>query len=139
MEVNMGTVWAERRPGEIAAATPPDLDGSVEVIMDPHLSPDWVRLPPGTPYGLGGVQARVESSVWLPIGVDPSWSPGDGQGTPWTDTRTRWHLVRPEGWSKPYPMALAEVVGHGWVLLDLGEDRTSAMQEYANELGGHHG
>lgn len=128
----MTTVWAERGPGVPEARTSPDLDGSVEVILDPSLSPDWVRIPDTAPEGLAGRTAKVVRSLWFPLGVNPNWTPDSGE-SPWVETSTRWHIIRPE--SLDHLLGLAEVVGEGWVLVDLGPVRVTIMLEWEESDG----
>lgn len=126
----MGTVWTERRAGERVSATPPDLDGSQEFILDPNLSPDWVRLPEDTPGGLARVECRVVRSVWFPLGLSHHWVE-TGEGDPWISRPTRWHVVAPtRAWDQDHPLAVAEVPGAGFHVVDLGPSRVQVLLEW---------
>lgn len=125
----MSTVWTERKAGSVTSTGVSDDDDGV-VIVDPEFSPDWVKLPEETPGNLGGVIAKVTKSMWFPIGINPEYKPGS-DASPWTDKKTRWHLVDPEsGWDELYPLALAEVPGAGWYVIDLGATRTLMMLDW---------
>ena len=122
----MGTVWTERGPGQSVSCTEPNEDGSVELIIDSSLSPDWLRLPEELGAPLGGVNARVLKSLWFPLG--PNMDVETLKQEPWVYKQTRWHLVRPvDHWESEHPLAVAEVDGVGWVLVDIGPNRADVM------------
>lgn len=123
-----GTIWTERRVNEVASATRPSIsEGEHVVVLDPSLSPDWLQMPnaPGVPHAIRGEQVRVEASVWFPLAPNPAAVPGDPE-TVWLEQRTRWHLLRCSG-----TYCVAEVAGHGWVLLEVGPARMQQLREVA--------
>jgi hypothetical protein len=126
-EKGMATMWSNRYPGQVASVVNEDPDHITGVVVvDPSLSPDWVRIPGEAPEGMRYADARVEKSVWFSQAPVPQ----DDGNVEFIDRRTRWHLVRPDrGWHKEWPLALAEVSGVGWILLDLGEELVNLLME----------
>lgn len=110
----MDTIWTSRRVGEAVSTGE---DG--QVVLDPSLSPDWLQMPPE----LGGAQLRVEGSCWLPLAPNPAADP-EQPATWWLDQRTRWHLLA------GVPLVVAEVAGHGFVVLDPGHARRAILREH---------
>jgi len=129
--MGIDTAWGQRGPGE-AAMLEQDTEGKhnlpgeqyAAVLVDPSLSPDWLRMPDTEqlPESLRGIDIRVEGSCWLPIAPNPAGDPDDPESM-WIDQRTRWHLLEIEG-----HYAVAEVVGHGWVILHVGERRAEMLR-----------
>lgn len=121
------TIWARRLAGQLHARS---RDDASCYVFDATLSPDWLIIPEETPGNIGGSVAVVERSLWFPLGVNPHYTEGSDL-SPWTEQRTRWHLVRPEtGWDREYPLAIAEIPDHGWYIMDLGPRRTGLMLEF---------
>jgi len=114
-------VWTQRAAGQQVSCTnegkdSDELDEVSLVVVDPSLSPDWLHLPPE----LGGMPVRVEGSGWFPFAPNPDWTEG---GEPWLEQRTRWHVLR------GLQFVVAEVVGRGWVVVDLGPERRAMLRE----------
>lgn len=117
----MGTLWTERRVNEAASCTRPGRsEGEHAVMIDPGLSPDWLRMPntPALPHRLRGEEVRVERSVWFNLAPNPAGDPV------WLEQRTRWHLLQCAGC-----YCVAEVAGHGWVVLEVGPERMQMLRE----------
>jgi hypothetical protein len=115
------TVWTQRAAGQQVSNTnegkdSDELDEVALVVVDPSLSPNWLRLPPE----LGGMTVRVDGSCWLPLAPNPQW---EADGRVWLEQRTRWHVLR------GMPLVVAEVVGHGWVVVDVGPERRAWLRE----------
>ena len=115
------TVWTQRAAGQQVSSTndgkdSDELDEVALVVVDPSLSPNWLRLP----SELGGMPVRVEGSCWLPLAPNPRW---EADGQQWLEQRTRWHILRGMG------LVVAEVVGHGWVVADIGQERRAMLRD----------
>jgi hypothetical protein len=106
--------WTIRAAGAVRSESD---DGTV--VVDPSLSPDWLRMPPE----LGGDAVRVEGSCWLPLAPNPKSDQND-KSTWWLEQKTRWHIL------KDVQLVVAEVVGHGWVVLDPGPERRKMLREH---------
>ena len=114
------TVWTTRAAGQAVSSTidgkdSDELDDVALVVVDPSLSPDWLMMPPE----LGGQKVRVAGSCWLTVAPNPTAS-----GDPWLEQRTRWHVL-----DGLLPWSVAEVVGHGWCVLDVGPARRALLRE----------
>lgn len=115
------TVWTQRTAGQQVSSThdgkdSDELDEVALVVVDPSLSPNWLRFPPE----LGDIIVRVEGSCWMPLAPNPNWQT---DGEQWLNQRTRWHVLR------GMPLVVAEVIGHGWVVVDIGPERRAVLRE----------
>lgn len=122
-------IWTTRRPGEIASSTRPHLsEGEHATVLDPSLSPDWLAMPddPNLDADLRGRKMRVIKSVWFPLAPNPV-AVEDAEAEKWLDQRTRWHVT------DLGTIAVAEVIGHGWVCVDLGEERKRIMLSWEDD------
>lgn len=125
-----GTIWTERDPGEAASHTRPQhgmgAAGEHCVLLDPNLSPDWLRIPSHTslPADLRGKEVRVDVSLWF--GLAPK--PLDTGEVEWVEHRTRWHLLRLPG----LKLVVVEAPW-GWVCMDVSERRWALLQEAAEQ------
>jgi len=114
LEAAVDTVWTSRRVGEAVST-----GAGGEVVMDPSLSPDWLQMPPE----LGGAQLRVDRSCWVGLAPNPLADP-DQPATWWLEQRTRWHVLA------GVPLVVAEVAGHGFVVLDPGPARRAMLRDH---------
>lgn len=109
----MSTVWTSREAGAQSSKSDDGL-----VVVDPTLSPDWLRMP----SELGGDSLRVEGSCWLPLAPNPNADEND-TSTWWIEQNTRWHVLL------DVRLVVAEVQGHGWVVLDPGAARRAIIRK----------
>jgi len=109
----VSTLWTSRAAGQAVSRAD---DGTP--VMDPSLSPDWLRMPPE----LGGDALRVEGSCWMPLAPNPDADP-EQPSTWWLQQRTRWHVLH------GVQLVVAEVQGRGWVVIDPGTERRAMLRE----------
>lgn len=92
------------------------------MIIDPWFRPDWLQMP----EELGGEQARVEASCWLPVAPNIEADPQDHDSW-FVVQRTRWHLLAGKS------IAVAEVVGVGWMVLEVGPTQVNIIRSQSEK------
>jgi len=118
-------IWTLREAGSTTSVG--RFDDSV-TLHDPSLSPDWLVMPhdENVPSDVRGRRVRVRGSVWLDFAPNPE--PNAEQF--YLQQVTRWHLIE-----ESKEVAIAEVVGHGWVVVCLTEEMYIAfLKEVVTQL-----
>ena len=110
-------IWTLREAG--AATSVGRFDPTVSV-HDPSLSPDWLVLPvdKSIPKDVRGRRCRVIGSIWLDFAPNPDQSSECRH----IEQTTRWHLI-----DESNEVAIAEVAGHGWIVVRVEEHMFVAM------------